>query len=290
MAKITFIQHNGAEQTCRRFARHVGHGDRNQEHGARHRCRLRRRMCLRHLPCLCRAGVGGEGRARATRWKKTCWTLPSTYRIPAACRARSRSPMRSTASACAFQKSSSEVCHVRCDHDRRRHHWRWPLRPLRRLRAGAVDVKCHVVDILDRPGGQCAELYPEKPIYDIPALPIVTGAELTSRLLEQIKPFGAEFHYNQMVTERHQAWRRRLRAEDRWRAGVPLQGRGDRGRRRFVPAEEAAHPRHRCLRRNVGLLFREEDGSLPRQGCADRRRRRFGARLDASTFSPSQSP
>jgi thioredoxin reductase (NADPH) len=66
---------------------------------------------------------------------------------------------------------------------------------------GLVDVKCHVVDILDRPGGQCAELYPEKPIYDIPALPIVTGAELTSRLLEQIKPFGAEFHYNQMVTE-----------------------------------------------------------------------------------------
>ena len=66
---------------------------------------------------------------------------------------------------------------------------------------GLVDMKCHVVDILDRPGGQCAELYPEKPIYDIPALPIVTGAELTSRLLEQIKPFGAEFHYNQMVTE-----------------------------------------------------------------------------------------
>jgi thioredoxin reductase (NADPH) len=66
---------------------------------------------------------------------------------------------------------------------------------------GLVDVKCHVVDILDRPGGQCAELYPEKPIYDIPALPVVTGAELTSRLLEQIKPFGAEFHYNQMVTE-----------------------------------------------------------------------------------------
>lgn len=66
---------------------------------------------------------------------------------------------------------------------------------------GLVDVKCHVIDILDRPGGQCAELYPEKPIYDIPALPIVTGAELTSRLLEQIKPFGAEFHYNQMVTE-----------------------------------------------------------------------------------------
>ncbi len=45
---------------------------------------------------------------------------------------------------------------------------------------GLLDIKCHVVDILDRPGGQCAELYPEKPIYDIPALPIVTGADLTT--------------------------------------------------------------------------------------------------------------
>jgi len=66
---------------------------------------------------------------------------------------------------------------------------------------GLVDIKCHVIDILDRPGGQCAELYPEKPIYDIPALPIVTGSELTHRLMEQIKPFHPQFHFNQMVTE-----------------------------------------------------------------------------------------
>jgi thioredoxin reductase (NADPH) len=66
---------------------------------------------------------------------------------------------------------------------------------------GLLDIRAHVIDILDRPGGQCAELYPEKPIYDIPALPIVTGAELTQRLLEQAKPFKAEFHFNQMVTE-----------------------------------------------------------------------------------------
>ncbi len=66
---------------------------------------------------------------------------------------------------------------------------------------GLLDIKCHVIDILDRAGGQCAELYPEKPIYDIPALPLVTGADLTSRLLEQAKPFNATFHYNQMVTE-----------------------------------------------------------------------------------------
>jgi thioredoxin reductase (NADPH) len=66
---------------------------------------------------------------------------------------------------------------------------------------GLLDIKCHVIDILDRAGGQCAELYPEKPIYDIPALPIVTGAELTQRLLEQAKPFHPQFHFNQMVTE-----------------------------------------------------------------------------------------
>jgi thioredoxin reductase (NADPH) len=65
---------------------------------------------------------------------------------------------------------------------------------------GLLDIKCHVVDILDRPGGQCAELYPEKPIYDIPALTVVTGAELTQRLLDQIKPFKPEFHFNHMVT------------------------------------------------------------------------------------------
>ena len=65
---------------------------------------------------------------------------------------------------------------------------------------GLLDLKAHLVDILDRPGGQCTELYPEKPIYDIPGLPIVTGQELTDKLMEQIKPFGATFHLSQMAT------------------------------------------------------------------------------------------
>lgn len=64
---------------------------------------------------------------------------------------------------------------------------------------GLLDLKCHLVDILDKPGGQCAELYPEKPIYDIPALPIVTGQELTDRLMEQIRPFDPVFHLSQMA-------------------------------------------------------------------------------------------
>jgi thioredoxin reductase (NADPH) len=64
---------------------------------------------------------------------------------------------------------------------------------------GLLDLKAHIVDVLDRPGGQCAELYPEKPIYDIPGLPVVSGQELTDRLLEQIKPFAATFHLQQMA-------------------------------------------------------------------------------------------
>ncbi len=64
---------------------------------------------------------------------------------------------------------------------------------------GLNDITAHLVDILDRPGGQCAELYPEKPIYDIPAVPVCTGAELTQRLMEQIKPFGPVFHLGQMA-------------------------------------------------------------------------------------------
>jgi thioredoxin reductase (NADPH) len=64
---------------------------------------------------------------------------------------------------------------------------------------GLLDLKCHLVDILDRPGGQCAELYPEKPIYDIPAWPVISGQGLTDRLMEQIEPFGAQFHFQQMA-------------------------------------------------------------------------------------------
>jgi thioredoxin reductase (NADPH) len=64
---------------------------------------------------------------------------------------------------------------------------------------GLLDIKAHVVDILDKIGGQCAELYPEKPIYDIPGFPIVTGQGLVDNLLKQIEPFGPVFHLSRMV-------------------------------------------------------------------------------------------
>ena len=64
---------------------------------------------------------------------------------------------------------------------------------------GLNNMKAHLIDILDKPGGQCAELYPEKPIYDIPAFPVCTGQELTDNLLKQIAPFAPQFHLGQMV-------------------------------------------------------------------------------------------
>ncbi len=64
---------------------------------------------------------------------------------------------------------------------------------------GLNDMKCHLVDILDRAGGQCAELYPEKPIYDIPAVPKCTGQQLTDLLIEQGKAFNPVFHLGQMA-------------------------------------------------------------------------------------------
>jgi len=65
---------------------------------------------------------------------------------------------------------------------------------------GLLEVKAHIIDSLPYPGGQCIELYPDKPIYDIPAVPVCTGKELTDSLLKQIEPFGATFHLGQEVT------------------------------------------------------------------------------------------
>ena len=69
---------------------------------------------------------------------------------------------------------------------------------------GLLDIRAHVVDSLKQPGGQLTELYPDKPIYDIPAYPVVGAQELVDRLLEQIKPFTPTFHLEQMVTHLEQ--------------------------------------------------------------------------------------
>jgi thioredoxin reductase (NADPH) len=65
---------------------------------------------------------------------------------------------------------------------------------------GLLGLKAHIVDALPKPGGQCTELYPDKPIYDIPAIPVCDAQELVNRLLQQVEPFGAKFHLDQQVT------------------------------------------------------------------------------------------
>lgn len=69
---------------------------------------------------------------------------------------------------------------------------------------GLLDIHAHVVDSLKQVGGQCTELYPDKPIYDIPALPVCGAQELADRLMEQIKPFNADFHLGQTVNRLEQ--------------------------------------------------------------------------------------
>lgn len=69
---------------------------------------------------------------------------------------------------------------------------------------GLLEIKAHVIDSLPEVGGQCIELYPDKPIYDIPAIPVCTGRELTNNLLKQIQPFDAQFHLGQEVSKLEQ--------------------------------------------------------------------------------------
>ena len=66
---------------------------------------------------------------------------------------------------------------------------------------GLLEIKAHVIDSLPVVGGQCVELYPDKPIYDIPAVPSCTGLELTENLMKQIEPFSPTFHLGQEVVK-----------------------------------------------------------------------------------------
>ncbi len=65
---------------------------------------------------------------------------------------------------------------------------------------GLLDLKCHLIDILDRPGGQCTELYPEKPIYDIPGWPVISAQGLVDKLMQQVRPFDPQFHFGEIVS------------------------------------------------------------------------------------------
>jgi thioredoxin reductase (NADPH) len=76
-----------------------------------------------------------------------------------------------------------------------------PVGLFQAFQLGLQDIRCHVIDALPHVGGQCMELYPDKPIYDIPGIPVCTGRELVSQLQTQIQPFAPTFHLNQEVAE-----------------------------------------------------------------------------------------
>jgi thioredoxin reductase (NADPH) len=76
-----------------------------------------------------------------------------------------------------------------------------PIGLFQAFQLGLQDIRCHVVDALPHVGGQCVELYADKPIYDIPGIPVCTGRELVAQLQTQIKPFTPTFHLNQEVTD-----------------------------------------------------------------------------------------
>ncbi len=67
------------------------------------------------------------------------------------------------------------------------------------FQAGMLDMKCHIIDILDQAGGQCTALYPEKPIYDIPGYPVITAQKLIEQLMKQASPFEPVYHLSQKV-------------------------------------------------------------------------------------------
>ena len=154
---------------------------------------------------------------------------------------------------------------------------------------GLLDMKAHLIDILDKIGGQCAELYPEKPIYDIPGIPYVTGQGLCRRA------DGADQAVRRAVSsagdgrEGREDRRPAVPRHHRPRQGVRGEGGGDRGRRRLVPTQASADPGHRGLREQLGVLRGAPDGGVSRQAAADRRRRRLGARLDAQPGAASRA-
>ena len=133
---------------------------------------------------------------------------------------------------------------------------------------GLLDIKAHLVDILDKVGGQCAELYPEKPIYDIPAVPFITGHGLVEALMQQIKPFNPTFHLGEMVTTLEKIGDP-LFASPPIAARCSRRERGDRRRRRSFQ-QAAADPRHRALRgKSVHYAVRKMDAFHDQRAIVD---------------------
>src|SRR6185437_4276475 len=133
---------------------------------------------------------------------------------------------------------------------------------------GMLDMRCHVFDALDIAGGQCAALYPEKPIYDIPGYPRIDAADLIDRLVEQAAPFAPVYHLGTSVSGLSEA-------ADGF---VVETAAGDRVAARAVIVAAAAR-RDRRVRGQKRLLSGPAARGFPRPPGGDRRRRRFRGRL-----------
>ena len=144
---------------------------------------------------------------------------------------------------------------------------------------GMLRMKCHVIDALDVIGGQCAALYPEKPIYDIPGYPSIDAADLIERLNEQTAPFSPVYHLGQQVVSLSRAEGDRWLVETSAGTRINAQGRHRRGRRRRLRAEPAAARRAGAVRGQVGPLSGAPPAGLCRQAGGDRGRRRQRRRL-----------
>lgn len=127
--------------------------------------------------------------------------------------------------------------------------------------AGVIGLTCHLVDALEVPGGQCIELYPDKPIFDIPAVPVCTARELVERLTEQCRPFDPPQHLGQRVTtlESHGEEKRWLVATDKGlvfdTAAILLAA----GNGAFVPQRIALESAHALEGRHVHYAVRTRD-------------------------------
>src|SRR6185437_6170301 len=143
---------------------------------------------------------GPRSSAHPRRWRKTCWISPSRSGRPRGFPARSRSPPISTGWSSPRPPSRAEPMTERFETDVVII-GAGPAGLFAVFELGLLDIKCHLVDILSKPGGQCAELYPEKPIYDIPGFPEVSAQGLVENLIKQIQPFQPVFHMGEMVEQ-----------------------------------------------------------------------------------------
>ena len=250
------------------------------------RSRMRRRLRLRDLPRLCRRGLAGRGR-RPRRWKRTCSTSPTTCgRLALSCQIKVTDELDGLVVRASLERSLSDAGPTSRSRPMSLIIGAGPCGLFAVFELGLLDMKAHVVDILDKVGGQCAELYPEKPIYDIPGVPYRHRPGPDRRADGADQAVQPTFHLKEMVERIERIGDPEFRVTTDARQGVrgkvvviAAGGGSFQPKRPPIPGIEAYE--------GASVLLRAQDGAVPRQERSDRRRRRFRARLDAQPRSRS---